>query len=351
VLILDEYECEDFFIVINGHVPDIKYPVWVTSGALNNFFDFVPDIVKTGRVAVVTDREVSVLHLPVLRDLFEQRGIAFHSIVVDGTEAGKNLDSVRDVYDHLNDLSFTTEDTLIAFGGGSILDVVAFAAATYLGGIDYWQIPTTLLARIDSSVSVSCRLNFRSSKDLLTIKACPQGVIIDPDILRTLSDKQMANGYVRMIQYGYLQPPELIDLLDADDRDLCALITKAIHSKLALMPRDPFFLSFGQPVSDAIQGHFRFLKYLHGEATALGMLAASPSDRLTSLFRKYNLPVTIEGVTSETLVRRAAKICALQGHQYRFIRALNPGQIQIESIEQDDYERVLTEMIAVIENK
>ncbi|NLW12132.1 MAG: 3-dehydroquinate synthase [Clostridiaceae bacterium] len=338
-------------MLVNGHVPEIKYPVWVARGALNNIFDYIPDILKTGRVAAVTDREVFALHLPALRSQFEARGVAFHVITVDGSEAGKNLESVLNVYDHLNDLTFTSEDTIIAFGGGSVLDIAAFAASTYLGGVGYWQIPTTLLAMIDSSVSTSCRLNFRSSKDMIKIDACPQGVIIDPDLLGTLTEKQMANGYVRMIQYGYLRNPELIKMLEATEQDISELITTSINCKLELMTRDPFFLSFGQPFSDAIQGHFRFLKYSHGESVALGMLASSPSERLTDLLEKYKLPVTIEGVTSETLVRRAAKICQLHGHQYRFIKVQAPGQIQIESIESEDYEKVLAKMITVIENK
>jgi 3-dehydroquinate synthase len=111
----------------------------------------------------------------------------------------------------------------------------------------------------------------------------------------------MANGYVRMIQYGYLRNPELINMLEASEQDISELITTSINCKLELMTRDPFFLSFGQPFSDAIQGHFRFLKYTHGEAVALGMLASSPSERLTALLKRYKLPVSIEGVTSDTL--------------------------------------------------
>src|SRR5690554_2880609 len=109
-------------MLVNGHVPEIKYPVWVARGAVNNIFDYIPDILKTGRVAAVTDREVFALHLPALRSQFEARGVAFHVITVDGSEAGKNLESVNNVYDHLNDLTFTSEDTIIAFGGGSVLD-------------------------------------------------------------------------------------------------------------------------------------------------------------------------------------------------------------------------------------
>ena len=337
-------------MLITGHVPDIKYPIWISRGFSGKIFNYIPEVLQCGRVAVVTDREEQALHMDRFKQQFEEKNIELKIITIDGTEAGKNLDTAKLVYDHLNDLALTTEDVLIAFGGGSILDITAFVASTYLGGISFWQIPTTLLSMIDSSISTVCHLNFRSSKDMISTNSAPQGVIIDPDLLDTLAPKQKANGYVRMIQYGYLQNPKLIDMLEADDCEISKLIALSIHSKLELINKDPFFLSFGQPVSDAIQGHFRFLKYLHGEAVALGMLASSPTDRLCNLLKKYDLPVFIEGVNQDTLVKKAARICCLQGQRYKFVKVMSPGQIEIESIEAENYESVLNQMISVLHN-
>jgi 3-dehydroquinate synthase len=332
-------------MLLTGHVPDANYPIWIESGSLGHVIEIIPEFGECSRVAVITDREISALHLGKLKEQFDAVQIPFHSVIVDGNEAGKNLDSARDVFDFLNDLAWTTQDRLIAFGGGSIQDIAGFAASSYMGGIPYWQIPTSLLAMVDSSVSQDCHLNFRSSKNMISLPSCPSGVLIDPQLLSSLPPNQLANGFARIIQYGYLQSPELIDLLESKSYELTDLIERSIRCKSELLKMDQLFLTFGQPLSDTIQGHFRFLKYLHGESIALGMLAASPGERLFNLLKQYNLPVFIEGVASDTLMKKAAKTCCLQGEHFRFVRVPEPGQIEIETINTADCEKFLADMI------
>jgi 3-dehydroquinate synthase len=336
--------------MISAHAPDsnLPYPITIARGQAFRLPKAVSSRVAGGRLVFVSDREVAALYQDMLRESFKSAGIPAHFLVIDGSEAGKTLDSVRSLYEQLSDLEMSVNDFLVAFGGGSVIDIASFASATYLGGLDYMIVPTTLLAMADSSSSLECRLNFRTSKNLLGMACQPRQALIDVDLLKTLPQKHLANGYAQIIQYGYVQDPSIIAMLEGPVQDLEDLLRAAIAAKQGMMRENPAAQDFGQPVGNAIEGHFRFLKYLHGEALALGMLAANPDERLRRLLNRYHLPTRLEGVSVESLIRRMQRSDAQQGSQVKLVRISSPGQSYIQQLELNQTDAVYQQMLAVL---
>ncbi len=202
---------------------------------------------------------------------------------------------------------------LIAFGGGSLIDVAGYVAATFLSHPQLVLVPTSLFAMVDSTICPSNFLNVRSSKNSLGLKNRTTAVVIDPTLAASLSTRQIACGYAKMILFGLLQDQTLLERLESGSWDLAEMITLSLGAKQNLLQRDERLLGFGQNIGNAIEGHFRFLKYLHGEALALGILASWPHERLRHLLQTLHLPVELAGVSPEAIAQR-------------ILRAQAPGQ-------------------------
>lgn len=301
------------------------------------------------RVIVITDREVSALHAPALTGVLASAGLAVHTVVVDGSEAAKNLEGLRSIYEQLSDIDCSQSDLILAFGGGSIIDMASYAAATFLGGVPLVVMPTSLAAMVDSSVSHSCCLNFRSTRNVIQTTSNPRRVLIDPDFLNSLSPRQMANGYAQIIRYGMISDPDLINMMMDGQPDIETMIGRAIQARLKTERDNPDSLDFGRSVGDAIEGHFRFLKYQHGEALALGMLAACPTPQLRSLLQQYNLPLKLEGVTPDTIIRRIVKSLQIRGpHGHAVVRVEEAGKPFRETFDPSQAEPRMTELVSVL---
>lgn len=302
------------------------------------------------RVVVITDREVAALHAPALSESLASSGRLVHTLVIEGSEAAKSLEGVGSIYEQLSDINCSRDDVILALGGGSIIDMATFAAATYLGGIQLVIMPTSLASMIDSSVSNKCYLNFRSSRNVIQTTGRPQRIIIDPDYLNSLTPRQLANGYAQVIRYGMVSDPELINLLMAEDLDVEVIIRRAVQARINTERENTDCLDFGRLVSDAIEGHFRFLKYQHGEALALGMLAACPTEQMRELLQKHNLPTTLEGVTPETIIRRIVKSMQAQGsHSYSIVRIESAGKPYLQTFKPEEAEALVSSLIAELE--
>jgi 3-dehydroquinate synthetase len=318
----------------------MPYPIIIERGCAWRLPQIMANRADSRRLVLVSDKEVAALYQDALKERFKAAGVPTQVLVIDGSEAGKTIDSVRSLYEQLSDMEMSVNDLLVAFGGGSVIDVASFVAATYLGGLDYLLVPTSLLAMADSSTSFNCRLNYRTSKNLLGMACQPKMVLIDVDLLKTLPAKHLANGYAQIIQYGYVQNPEIIDMLESGESDMETLLRATMAAKLALLSDNPIGQEFGKPVGNAIEGHFRFLKYLSGEALALAMLAISPSGRLRALLNRYHLPTRLEGVSTDTLVRRMQRMDIQQGTTVKLVRVHSPGQLYIQELRLDQTESI-----------
>lgn len=300
------------------------------------------------RVIIVTDREVSALHYAALASFFAGTGRKVHAIVIDGSEAAKNPDGIRAIYDQLSDMDCNRDDVVIALGGGSTIDMASFAATTFGGGIPLILMPTSLAAMVDSSVNSRCCLNFRSTRNIISTPCNPRTVLIDPDFLKSLSARQLSNGYAQIIRFGMIADPQLIDMMSTGSADIEVLIGRSINARLKIEREQAEYLLFGQMIGDAIEGHFRFLKYQHGEALALGMLASSPTSRMRSLLQQFHLPQKLEGVTLDTIVRRVVKAYQTVSGPYHMVRVEEAGVPFCETLDPERLEWRITELVSVL---
>src|SRR5450631_2968711 len=242
---------------------------------------------------VVTNTTVAPLYLPALRTALGGRRVA-ECVLPDG-EQHKTLETAGRVFDALVEHKLNRDATVLALGGGVVGDIAGFCAACYQRGIGYVQVPTTLLAQVDSSVGGKTGVNHSGGKNLIGAFHQPLAVIADTDTLATLPDRELSAGLAEVIKYGCVSDPLLFDWLELNvgkllARDTDALsyaIARSCQIKAAVVAQDEreqglrAILNFGHTFGHAIEAATCYETYLHGEAVALGMLmAASLSHRL-----------------------------------------------------------------------
>ena len=245
---------------------------------------------------IVTDATVASLYLARLRDSLADHRVA--ECILPGGEQHKTLQTAARVFDALVSNKLNRDATILALGGGVVGDIAGFAAACYQRGIGYVQIPTTLLAQVDSSVGGKTGVNHPGGKNLIGAFYQPRSVLADTDTLATLPDRELRAGLAEVIKYGCVWDPLLFDWLDDNMTKLLArdaeALTHAIATsceiKAAVVAQDErehdirAILNFGHSFGHAIEAATAYETYLHGEAVALGMLiAADLSHRLNMI--------------------------------------------------------------------
>jgi 3-dehydroquinate synthase len=265
-----------------GHT---RYPITIGSGLLTKR-ELLDARIPGRDLMVVTNTTVAPLYLAPLRGALGERRIA-ECVLPDG-EQHKTLKTAGRVLDAMVENKLNRDATVLALGGGVVGDIAGFCAACYQRGIGYVQIPTTLLAQVDSSVGGKTGVNHIGGKNLIGAFHQPLAVIADTDTLATLPDRELAAGVAEVIKYGCVWDPLLFDWLEQNvgkllARDTAALtyaIAQSCQIKAAVVAQDEreqglrAILNFGHTVGHAIEAATAYETYLHGEAVALGMLIA-----------------------------------------------------------------------------
>jgi 3-dehydroquinate synthase len=293
---------------------DRSYPIYIEAGLLNQA-DWVRKHIRAQQVLVLTNETVAPLYLATLMNHLE--GYSAETVVLPDGEQYKTLEYLNRIFDQLLTKKFSRNATLIALGGGVIGDMGGFAAACYQRGIVFIQIPTTLLAQVDSSVGGKTGVNHPLGKNMIGAFYQPQSVIIDTDVLDTLPDRELSAGLAEVIKYGLIRDPDFfmwlednIDKLLARDKPaLSFAIERSCRNKAEVVAADELeadvraTLNLGHTFGHAIETGTGYGHYLHGEAVAigtcqaadlsvrLGWLKESERDRIIALFQKANLPV------------------------------------------------------------
>ena len=224
-------------------------------------------------------------------------------IILDQGEKAKSLSNYQSIINFLIDNKFDRSDGIIAVGGGVIGDISGFVSSTYLRGISYIQIPTTLLAQVDSSVGGKTAINIPAGKNLIGAFYNPKGVIVDTNVLHTLSSRELNAGLAEVIKYGLIQNKYLLSLLEKNvaailnrnHKIIEEVIFESIKTKAKIVTKDEketgirALLNFGHTFGHAIEAHGKYKKILHGEAVAKGMLIASKISMLEGLISEKEL--------------------------------------------------------------
>ena len=256
-----------------------------------------------GKALIVTDDGVPAEYSRTVADSLQRKGIQVDLCIIPQGEDHKSLESYRKVMAALVKGDFTRTDAVVAVGGGVVGDLAGFVAATFMRGIKFYNIPTTLLSQVDSSVGGKTAIDFDEIKNIVGAFHFAGKVLIDPDTLATLPQRQLHNGLVEAIKMGATGDAALFSLIESSTNlqdDLEEIIRRSVAYKKSVVDADPKenglrrVLNFGHTAGHAIEALSQG-RYLHGEAVAMGMLPFSEGDahrRIKALLEKYNLPVS-----------------------------------------------------------
>jgi 3-dehydroquinate synthase len=289
-----------------------NYPINVRTGALAQLGATAAACVKGKKAIVVTDSNVAELYLGKAVQSLKDSGFTVASCTVPAGESSKSQEMLFLLYAQFHDAGITRTDLVVALGGGVVGDLTGFAAATYLRGCPLIQVPTTLLAQVDSSIGGKTGIDLPYGKNLAGTFYQPKAVVIDPGVLSTLSRAHMAEGMAEVIKYGCIRDELLFETLEKGAFDLEWILERCIRIKTTVVQNDEFdtgermVLNFGHTLGHAIEKLTGFSKISHGEAVAVGMVYASimgenagitppgTTARIRSVLSRWKLPMSTD---------------------------------------------------------
>lgn len=269
-----------------------SYDIIVKRGSLPKLGEEIAKAIGNvqGRTAiVVTNPKVDLYHGKTVKASLEDAGFRVVTVVLTAGECYKTLQTVRRLYKTLHSEQVDRRAVIVALGGGVIGDLAGFTAATYTRGLDFVQVPTTLLAQVDSSVGGKTGVNFDNGKNLIGAFYQPRLVLIDPETLRSLPIRERRSGLAEIIKYGAIYDKTFFDILDKEVNGLLRLtstrleyaVSRSCEIKARIVEQDErdeglrAILNFGHTIGHALEAITHYRVYRHGEAIAVGMVSAS----------------------------------------------------------------------------
>jgi 3-dehydroquinate synthase len=335
------------------------YDVAVGRGLLARTGELAAGVFPRGTLAaVVTDGTVETLYAASVRSSLEAAGFRTALFAFPAGEKSKNLDTYATALSFLAEAEATRSDFVVALGGGVPGDLAGFAAATYLRGIPFLQVPTTLLAAVDSSVGGKTAVDLPEGKNLAGAFHQPRLVVCDPDTLATLPRETFADGVAEAVKYGVLQDRALFDRLAGGDfeKDLDEIIAKCVAIKADFVARDEFdrgarkFLNLGHTFGHAVEAASDFA-VSHGQAVAIGMVAAARAaekmgiaeeplvEPLVAALEANGLPVRSPFEPS-ALVSYALRDKKREGGKVTFVLPETIGRCRLHEVPVEDLPRI-----------
>ena len=292
-------------MILTMELGDDSYDIVVERGALKRAGELLN---LDRKVFIVTDSGVPAVYAETVAARCRESRI----FTFPRGEASKNMDTFREMLGAMLEASLTRGDCVAAVGGGVAGDMAGFAAACYMRGIDFYNIPTTLLSQVDSSIGGKTAIDFNGVKNIVGAFYQPKKVIIDPDTLDTLDKREMGAGLAEAIKMAATSDPELLSFIESStdlESDISRIIMGALLIKKNVVEQDPHehgmrkILNFGHTVGHAIESYYKG-KYLHGECVAMGMMymcAPQVRERLEAVLRRYDIPVSCDAGADELM--------------------------------------------------
>ena len=338
---------------------DRSYPIYVGAGILARAGEFLQAAGLRGKVAVVSNSTVAKLYIEPVNEALTRAGFEVVTMLIPDGEEHKNLDSLAMIYDRRVRARFERKSIILALGGGVVGDLAGFAAATYLRGVPYIQVPTTLLAQVDSSVGGKTAVNHRDGKNLIGAFYQPRLVLIDVEMLRSLPRRELVAGLAEVIKYGIIEDAELFSVLEDKIDPLIgldgALLSQVVAASCAIKARvveqdereDDYraVLNFGHTVGHALEAATGYSEFLHGEAVGVGITKATAIslrhgfcdqqtfDRIRRLIEKTGLPSDLpKSVTKESLIQGMEVDKKSAGGKIKFVMCAGIGKTRFHSL-------------------
>ena len=304
---------------------DRSYSIIIEKGLINRVSEEIRKVYKGKKIFIITDDNVNKYYGDKISNELKGSDFEVKLLSLKPGEETKNFNTLPIVYNELLDFNLTRSDLIIALGGGVIGDLAGFVASTYLRGVDFVQIPTSLLAQVDSSVGGKVAVDLDRGKNLVGSFYHPKCVLIDPEVLNTLEDRFFIDGMAEVIKYGCIKDKEFFDYLEKMENNkqlinnMEVVIHKCCDIKRQVVENDEkdkgerMLLNFGHTLGHAIEQYYNYTKYSHGEGVAIGMYVISKiseekgltkkgtSQRIKDILVKYNLPYELDVKIEETL--------------------------------------------------
>ncbi|WP_195560151.1 3-dehydroquinate synthase [Anaeromassilibacillus sp. D41t1_190614_C2] len=334
-----------------------RYTIRIERGALDQLGAYCASLFAPGKKAVViTDTHVAPLYLERISTSLRNAGFDVTSCAFPAGEPSKRLSTIEGIYGHMAQAHITRSDFAVALGGGVTGDMAGFAAASYLRGIPFVQVPTTLLSQVDSSVGGKTGVDLPQGKNLVGAFWQPSFVLIDPDTLNTLSPHFFADGMGEVIKYGCIKSRALFDLL-IETEDITSIMEDVIYRcvdiKRDVVERDEFdtgeraLLNFGHTFGHALEKLHQYQGLSHGAAVGIGMVmmarlgekagftAPGTADKIAAALEKYHLPVHSDLPLSQ-IVEATASDKKSTGSSINLVLLKNIGESFVHKVARSD---------------
>lgn len=339
------------------------YPIVIQPGLLGEVGARLKGLGAKGKVGLVTDRTVARLYAPEVMAALRRAGYRVHLITVPSGERAKTLAWMGKVLDILVKERFERSSFLVALGGGVVGDLTGFAASAYLRGVPFVQVPTTVIAQVDSSVGGKTGVNHRLGKNLIGAFYQPRAVLIDPVTLQTLPVREITAGLAEVIKYGVIADPDFFQYLEQhisavlklDREATAAVIRRSCEIKAAVVGADERegdrrrILNYGHTIGHALEALGAYRSLIHGEAVAIGMVAEASLavhlgycqpdvvQRIRTLAQAAGLPYRLPRVSMEkmwTAMQHDKKV--VQGTVYG-VWPVRIGEVRIAPVQRDEF--------------
>ena len=314
-------------------------------------------IKRTRKILIISNKEIATLYGENILGSLRSNNYVVEICIIKEGEIHKNVNTLNKIYDAAFEYKLERNSLMIALGGGIVGDITGLAAATWLRGIDYIQIPTTLLSMVDSSVGGKTAVNHPKGKNLIGSFYQPKAVYIDTNTLITLPKREFKAGMAEVIKYGIIKDKELFEFLEneaninqinnLEKKSLIKIINKSIKTKSEIVSMDEqesgirAILNYGHTFGHVIENLCGYGEYLHGEAISIGMRIAGDiacnkglwsleeSVRQNNLLKSYGLPIKIPRISKTEILKIVMGDKKVKDGRIRFILPKNIGEVGI----------------------
>lgn len=339
------------------NLPDNPYDIVIERGALSKVGEWARSNWSCDKIAIITDNYVGSLYAESVTLSLQASGFEVVVFEFSEGEASKNLTTATQAYEFLIANNITRSDGIVALGGGVVGDLAGFVASTYMRGIPFLQIPTSLTAQVDSSIGGKTGVNTPKAKNSVGTFAQPKGVLIDPNVLETLGKRELIEGMGEVIKYGLIDDLalwELLTTLDGSPESILAhaeaIIYHSCDVKRKLVVADEkeggvrMYLNFGHTIGHAVEQTAGYGKVMHGEAVAIGMvqisriaeqkglMPAGMTKMIEDMCQKFGLPTSYEPWDKEKLYEALTHDKKARGNTMKTVIVPKLGSAAINQI-------------------
>ncbi len=349
-----------------------SYLIHIDKGALPKFGNIIKNHIPINRSAIITNRIINGLYGEIVETSLKSIGVDVITIEIPDGEENKSFQNAMRLYDALADNNMTRRSVIIALGGGVIGDLAGFVSATFMRGVPLIQIPTSLLAQVDSSVGGKTAINHPKAKNMIGVFHQPKFVFIDVDVLKTLPERELKAGLAEVIKHGMIMDSELFyyvednleEILCVDPQSMEQIIARSCKDKATIVEQDEkeqnlrAILNYGHTVGHGVESATNYSVYRHGEAVSIGMAVAGRiavnmgilkpdiADRQNRLLERCGLPVKFPDLNIDTVMNAIQLDKKInESGRPRFVLVKDIGEaIIVENVSDEQIRRAIMEM-------